>query len=177
VQGDEVLVIGAGTVGLTCAIWARIRGAQRITVVDPNGARRESASEFGATDALPSAGDAAPDRYDVAIECVGKPALLNECITAARPRGRIAVAGVCGEQDRLWSIAALMKEVTIAFAVYYSPAEFHTVIDAFRTGTVDPAPLVGCVADLASINEQFERLTAGSVSGKILVDPRSTVGG
>jgi len=176
-QGDEVLVVGAGAVGLTCATWARLRGARTVTVVDPNIERRARAPEFGATDVLASAGEAAPARYDVAIECVGKPGLLNECVTAARPNGRIVVVGVCGEEDHFWSIAALMKEVTIAFAVYYSPAEFRTVIDAFGTGAIDPAPLVGCVTELASIDEQFERLAAGSVSGKILLDPGSVGGG
>jgi 2-desacetyl-2-hydroxyethyl bacteriochlorophyllide A dehydrogenase len=176
-DGDEVLIVGAGTVGLTCASWARVRGAGRVTVVDPNAERRAKASELGADDVMVSAGDATTGRYDVAIECVGKPGLLNECVAAARPRGRIVVAGVCGEQDRFWSVAALMKEVTIAFAVYYSPADFRTVIDAFEGGTIDPAPLVGRVTGMVSIDEEFELLASGSVSGKILIDPASSTGG
>jgi 2-desacetyl-2-hydroxyethyl bacteriochlorophyllide A dehydrogenase len=175
-RGDEVLIVGAGTVGLTCLTWAGIRGAQSVTVADPNAERRAKALELGATDVLPSAGEAAPGRYDIAIECVGRPGLLDECVTAARPRGRIVVAGVCGEQDRFWSIAALMKEVTIAFAVYYSPAEFRTVIEAFDGGTIDPAPLIGRVTEIARIDEQFELLASASVSGKILVDPSQSGG-
>jgi 2-desacetyl-2-hydroxyethyl bacteriochlorophyllide A dehydrogenase len=175
--GDEVLIVGAGTVGLTCATWARIRGAQRVTVVDPIEERRARASELGASDVMPSAGDVTPGRYDVAIECVGKPGLLDQCVTAARPCGRIVVAGVCGEQERFWSIAALMKQVTIVFAVYYSPAEFRTVIDAFEGGTIDPAPLVGRVTPMGRLDEEFAVLASGSVSGKILVDPASVEGG
>ena len=105
--GDAVLVVGAGTVGLTSTTWARLRGAGRITVVDPNEARRDGAGAFGATDTLTSAAEAEPGGYDVAIECVGKPGLLDACIAAARPKGRIVVAGVCTEQDPFWSMAAL----------------------------------------------------------------------
>jgi 2-desacetyl-2-hydroxyethyl bacteriochlorophyllide A dehydrogenase len=169
--GDSVLVIGAGTVGLTSLTWASLRGAERIVVVDPNATRRAAAEQFGATDALASAGEAAPNSFDVAIECVGKPGLLDACITAIRPKGRIVVAGVCTEQDPFWSIAALMKELTIHFAVYYTPDEFRSVIDAFGSGAVEPGGLVGLTMKLDALPEAFDMLTAGSIAGKILIDP------
>ena len=169
--GDSVLVVGAGTVGLTSTTWARLRGAERITVVDPNAARRAAAEQFGATDGLALAGEATPNSFDVAIECVGKPGLLDACVTAARPKGRIVVAGVCTEQDPFWSIAALMKELTIHFAVYYTPEEFRSVIDAFGSGAVEPGVLVGRTIKLDALPEAFEMLMAGSIAGKILIDP------
>ena len=109
----------------------------------PTRARRAGAGSFGATDTLSSAAEAEPGGYDVAIECVGKPGLLDACIAAARPKGRIVVAGVCTEQDPFWSIAALMKELTIHFVVYYTPDEFRTVIEAFGAGAIEPGRLVG----------------------------------
>ena len=140
--GDAVLVVGAGTVGLTSITWARQRGATTITVADPNPERLDMARAFGATDTLDAALTADQNRYDVAIECVGKPGLLDQCIAATRAKGRLVVAGVCVEQDPFWSMAALMKELTIRFAVYYTPGEFRTVINAFATGAIDPGPLV-----------------------------------
>ena len=91
------------------------------------------AEAFGATDTLPTPLDADQNRYDVAIECVGSPGLLDQCIAATRAKGRIVVAGVCAEQDPFWSMAALMKELTIRFAVYYTPDEFRTVIERLST--------------------------------------------
>ena len=170
-HGDTVLVIGAGTVGLTTTMWARVRGAARITVVDPLARRRTHAATFGATDALAAAGEATPGGYDVVIECVGKPGLLDACVTAARPRGRIVVAGTCIEPDPFTSVAALMKEVSIRFAVYYTPDEFRTVIDAFASGTIDPGPLVGATMGLDSLDDGFDALAAGSTLGKILIQP------
>jgi (R,R)-butanediol dehydrogenase / meso-butanediol dehydrogenase / diacetyl reductase len=169
--GDSVLVVGAGTVGLTSMAWAALRGAGRITAVDPSEMRRSAASAFGATDVIADAAAAEPGAYDVAIECVGKPGLLDACIAGTRAKGRIVIAGVCTEQDPFWSMAALMKELTIHFAVYYTPDEFRTVIDAFSTGAVEPARLVGRTIGLDALAEGFDVLAAGSTPGKILVDP------
>ncbi len=164
-------MIGAGTVGLTTTTWAQVRGAARITVVDPLAQRRTHATAFGATDALAAVGDATPGGYDVVIECVGKPGLLDAGVTAARPRGRIVVAGTCIEPDAFLSVAALMKEVSIRFAVYYAPDEFRTVIDAFASGTIDPGPLIGTTLGLGSLDDGFDALAAGSTLGKILIQP------
>ena len=107
----------------------------------------------------------------MAIECVGKPGLLNDCIAATRSKGRIVVAGVCMEQDPFWSMAALMKELTIHFAVYYTPDEFRTVIEAFRSGAVAPGLLIGRTVGLSALPEAFDLLSNGSTPGKILIDP------
>jgi (R,R)-butanediol dehydrogenase / meso-butanediol dehydrogenase / diacetyl reductase len=169
--GDSVLVVGAGTVGLTSMTWARLRGAERITVADPNAARRSAAEGFGATDSLVSVSDAPPASYDVTIECVGKPGLLDQCIVATKPKGRIVVAGVCTEQDLFWPVAALLKELTIRFAAYYAPREFASVIDAFTSGVIDPVRIVGQTMQLEALPAAFDALMAGSVSGKILIEP------
>jgi (R,R)-butanediol dehydrogenase / meso-butanediol dehydrogenase / diacetyl reductase len=169
--GDSVLVVGAGTVGLTSITWARQRGAASITVADPNPDRLDMAREFGATDTLTAALDAEQNRYDVAIECVGKPGLLDACIAAVRAKGRIVVAGVCAEQDPFWSMAALMKELTIRFAVYYTPDEFRTVVSAFATGSIEPGRLVARTVALESLPDAFVSLADGTARGKILIDP------
>jgi (R,R)-butanediol dehydrogenase / meso-butanediol dehydrogenase / diacetyl reductase len=167
--GEAVLVIGAGTVGLTTTTWARVQGAGRITVVDPLTVRSAHAVGFGATDTLAASGDATPGAYDVAIECVGKPGLLDACISAVRPRGRIVVAGTCIEPDPFMSVAALMKEVSIHFAVYYAPEEFRTVVESFASGRIDPDRLVGATLSLDALDEGFDALAAGSTLGKILI--------
>jgi 2-desacetyl-2-hydroxyethyl bacteriochlorophyllide A dehydrogenase len=169
--GDAVLVVGAGTVGLTSTTWATLRGAGRVTVVDPNEDRRAGAEAFGASDVIADAAAAEPGAYDVAIECVGKPGLLDACIAATRAKGRIVIAGVCTEQDPFWSMAALMKELSIHFAVYYTPDEFRAVIEAFVSGAITPAQLVGRTVGLGSLNEAFDLLAASSTHGKIVIDP------
>jgi 2-desacetyl-2-hydroxyethyl bacteriochlorophyllide A dehydrogenase len=170
-QGDDVLVVGAGTVGLTTIAWARARGARRITAVDPVAARRAAAESFGATDVLTTAEAASPGGYDVVVECAGRPGLLDPCIAAARPKGRIVVAGVCVEPTPFLPLPALMKEVSISFAVYYTPGEFTAVIAAFGRGQIDPSPLMSRRLDLSLINDAFDDLARTATGGKILLTP------
>ena len=129
------------------------------------------AEAFGATDGLGDATQAEAGAYDVAIECVGKVGLLDACIAATRAKGRIVTAGVLMEQDPFWSVAALMKELTIHFAVYYTPEDFRTVIDAFSSGAIDPGRLVGKTVGIDALPDAFDLLGAGSTQGKILIDP------
>jgi (R,R)-butanediol dehydrogenase/meso-butanediol dehydrogenase/diacetyl reductase len=170
-KGDDVLVVGCGAVGLTTIAWACAEGARRITVVDPAPARRAAAETFGATDVLTSAEAAEPGGYDVVAECAGQPGLLDACVAAARPNGRIVVAGVCVEPAPFRQLAALMKEVSIGFAVYYTSAEFEAVIAAFASGQIDPSPLLARRLDLSLINDGFDDLARTATGGKILMTP------
>ena len=169
--GEDVLVVGAGTVGLTTIAWARALGAGRITAVDPVEARRAAARSFGATDLLASVAEAAPGGYGVVAECAGKPGLLDGCVAAARPRGRVVVAGLCMEPSPLTSIAALMKEVSISFAVYYTPAEFQAVIESFADGRIDPALLVSRRLGLTRLNDAADDLARTAAGAKTLIEP------
>ena len=170
-QGDDVLVVGAGPVGLTVIAWARAQAAGRITAADPAPARRATAQSVGATDVLTSAEMAAPGCYDVVVECAGKLGLLDACVAAARTRGRIVVAGVCPEPTPLTSVAALLREVSIGFAVYYTTGEFAAVIGAFSSGRIDPSPLISQRSDLSLVNEAFDDLARTASGAKILVEP------
>ncbi|MGF7239143.1 MAG: zinc-dependent alcohol dehydrogenase, partial [Frankia sp.] len=158
-RGNDVLVVGAGSVGLTTMAWARALGAGRITAVDPLAARQAIAESFGATDVLTSVDEAASGTYDVVVECVGKPGLLDACVDAARIRGRIVVAGVSIEPTPFMSVLALLKEVSIEFPVYYTPEEFRTVIAAFASGQIDPSGLVSRKVDRSRVDVAFEMLT------------------
>jgi (R,R)-butanediol dehydrogenase / meso-butanediol dehydrogenase / diacetyl reductase len=172
-SGDDVLVAGAGGVGLTTIAWARAKGANRVTAVDPDPQRCELARTMGATDVLPSVTDADPDAYDVALECVGRPELLQSCQSAVRPQGRIVISGACAEPTPIEPVTALLKELTIRFSVCYRPDEFREVITAFSRGAIDPAPLIGPTVGLTRIAEAFDLVRNGDVHGRVLVSPNA----
>src|SRR5262249_49588631 len=85
VLGEDVLVTGAGPIGLMATAVARHAGARYIVVSEPNPFRRELASRMGATRAIDPAADALPEiqrelgmveGFDVALEMSGNPAAL-----------------------------------------------------------------------------------------------------
>lgn len=169
--GDDVLIVGAGGVGLTTLVWTLKKGGARVTVADPDPGRRESARGTGATDVLDSASDAEAGAYDVVIECVGRPELVQACQPALRPRGRLVILGACSEPTPIEPITALLKELTIRYSVAYRPDEFREVIDAFASGEVDPGPTVGPTFELDRIGEAFAVVRAAQVQGRVAVAP------
>jgi (R,R)-butanediol dehydrogenase/meso-butanediol dehydrogenase/diacetyl reductase len=58
--GDNVLIVGAGGVGLTTLTWALQAGGVRVTVADPDSGRRQTAAALGASEVIASAADAEP---------------------------------------------------------------------------------------------------------------------
>jgi (R,R)-butanediol dehydrogenase / meso-butanediol dehydrogenase / diacetyl reductase len=169
--GEEVLIVGAGGVGLTTLVWALEKGAARVTVADPDLRRREFARSIGATEVLDSVAGADAASYDVAIECVGRPELVQACQVALRPLGRLVISGACAEPTPVEPITALLKELTIRYSVCYRPNEFREVIDAFSTGAVDPSAVIGRTLQLAQIAEAFDLVRAAEVDGRVLVVP------
>jgi (R,R)-butanediol dehydrogenase/meso-butanediol dehydrogenase/diacetyl reductase len=170
-SGDEVVIVGAGGVGLTTLVWALEKGAIRVTVVDPDRRRREFAQAIGATDVLESVTDAEAAGYDVAIECVGRSELVQACQLALRPLGRLVVSGACAEPTPVEPITALLKELTIRYSVCYRLNEFRQVIDAFSTGAVNPGAVIGHTLQLDRIADAFDLVRGAGVDGRVLVVP------
>lgn len=103
--GSSVAVIGAGAVGLSAVMAARIAGARTIVALDINPKRIELALELGAThgfkaDADSYSGHAAtagcPMGFDYIFDTTGITALVNEAIAALAPRGELAMVGAYG---------------------------------------------------------------------------------
>jgi len=171
--GDDVLIVGAGGVGLTTLAWTLKKGAARVTVADPNPGRRAAAATMGATDVLGSAADAMAGAYDAAIECVGRPELVQACQPALRPLGRLVIAGACSELTVIEPVIALLKELTIRYSVCYRPDEFGEVITAFASGVLDPSPMIGPTLGLTQLHEAFDLVRNGSVHARVLVSSRA----
>jgi (R,R)-butanediol dehydrogenase / meso-butanediol dehydrogenase / diacetyl reductase len=151
-SGERVLIIGAGPIGAAVALFARADGSLTMTW----------AARF---EALAGGGP------EVVFECVGLPGMLHEAVTLAGLRGRIVVAGVVFEEDRLPPLTALGKEVSIAYSQGYTERDFAAVIDALAAGRIDAAPLHSATIRLDELPETFESLRSNSPHCKVLVDP------
>ena len=158
--GDRVLVIGGGSVGTAVSIWARRHGALEVVVSDPSPDRRDDAGGFGATAVHDPGEGPLPTGFDVVIECVGAPGLIQSAIGAVATRGRVVVAGVCTGPDTLVPVVAVMKEVDLRFAVYYRIGEFAGAAALLARGDVDMARFVGRRVGFDGVAEAFSQLTS-----------------
>ncbi|WP_121255698.1 zinc-dependent alcohol dehydrogenase [Nocardioides ferulae] len=100
-DGDDVLVVGAGPIGVLACAVARRAGAARVFVSEPLAHRRATAQRFGA-DAAWSPEEAERELLaatsgrgvDVVVEMAGVDAALTTAVACARPGARIAVGGI-----------------------------------------------------------------------------------
>jgi (R,R)-butanediol dehydrogenase/meso-butanediol dehydrogenase/diacetyl reductase len=168
---ERVLIIGGGNVGAAVSTWARRLGAGEIVISDSSSARRDGATDFGAT-ASHDPGDGPPEgSFDVVFECVGLPGLVQDAIDAAAVHGRVVVAGVCLVHDQIRHVPAVMKEVQVRYAVYYRSEEFAAAAALLESGTLDPTDFVTRTVTLDAVGQAFDDLQSGSGDRKVLVDP------
>ena len=177
VAEKDVLVIGAGPIGLACAIWSRFLGARSVVLSEMSPTRLEMARTLGFTDFVDPAGDvgaqfealtgAAPA---VQIECVGAPGLLQACIERAPARGVIMGIGVCDNPDEIVPLTAFLKELRIQWAVGYEKEDFQFAIDMMVAGRVDASAMITDVIGLDSVPDAFEALRSPSGQCKVLID-------
>jgi threonine 3-dehydrogenase len=120
--GEDVLVSGAGPIGLMATAVARHAGARHIVVSEPNATRREIALRMGATVAVdPRERDLREvgrdlglvEGYDVAMEMSGNAAALRAAIGSMAHGGGVAILGIPTEEISLDVNEIVFKMLTL----------------------------------------------------------------
>lgn len=145
--GDDVLVVGAGIIGLMAAKVAELMGAARRIMVDTNDARLAHAASWGAThtvnprqEGLPEAlARIAPEGVDRAIDAVGLPQTRRDCIGAVRPGGSVSFVGLHDDETAVPGNTIVRQEIEIRGSFSYSDDDFHTSLQLLEDGAVAPA--------------------------------------
>jgi 2-desacetyl-2-hydroxyethyl bacteriochlorophyllide A dehydrogenase len=149
--GDVVLVVGAGPVGVLCAMAARAQGASRVVVADPVAERLEQAHRITGAGVLPGGpglGDrlrgVVPGGADVVIESVGAPAALADALNCVRDGGVVSVIGVHGEESMTIPSGEMFRHgVTLRMC---GPSNvqgvWHDVLAAIQAGAVRPSAVL-----------------------------------
>jgi L-iditol 2-dehydrogenase len=104
--GDTVLVLGSGPVGLSCVIFALMRGALKVLCVGAPENRLAAARLVGAADTLNIETCAEPEARrrwvlentrgrgaDITIEATGSPAAVTQAMRYTRDAGRVVIVG------------------------------------------------------------------------------------
>lgn len=178
--GSRVMVIGAGPIGLTVALWARFFGAREVVVSELAPSRAALAVKMGATRVIrpdPAGGaeqlleqfiDVAGGPPEVIFECVGAPGLLQQCIEMAPQRGKIVPVGVCEQPDNIMPFFGLIKELRIQFAIAYTRDDFDTCLAMLAEKRIDVSAMVTDIVGLDELPEAFEALRTPSHQCKVL---------
>ncbi|BDZ64759.1 alcohol dehydrogenase catalytic domain-containing protein [Agromyces mangrovi Wang et al. 2018] len=93
-RDQELVIFGAGSIGLMAIILGRAEGATGIRVVEPNPTRRSAAAALGAVQAVAAAEELHASEFDLALDASGHPVAIGQAIDALGPRGRLVQMGV-----------------------------------------------------------------------------------
>jgi (R,R)-butanediol dehydrogenase/meso-butanediol dehydrogenase/diacetyl reductase len=179
--GDNVLVIGAGPVGLAVTAFARAAGAREVIVSEYAQIRRSSAAKFGASQCIDPAVEDVKEAFvrhagappDVVFECVGVPGMIKRCISFVKFGGRVVVVGVCMLEDTFKPLSAISKEISLIFAYAYERRDWPVVLDFLHRGKIDPSHMITDVVSLDALPAAFEALRKPSSQIKLLVQHAS----
>jgi Zn-dependent alcohol dehydrogenase len=180
--GSSVAVFGAGGVGLSIIMGAKLAGAGRIIAVDRSEAKGDIALDFGATDfcmAGPDTNDSIRALTegrgaDYVFEAIGLPAVQEQCLDATRPGGMLVLVGISpmGSHTNLPGALITRQEKTVAGS-YYGTAnptrDFPLYADLYLKGKLDLDRLVSKTYSLDQINEAYADMLSGEIARGLIV--------
>ncbi|WP_308797889.1 zinc-dependent alcohol dehydrogenase [Agromyces silvae] len=167
----RVLVIGPGTIGVLCALFAAAAGAD-VTLLG----RREGSAALPRRLGLRVSIDAAAvarETWDAVIDATDAPTMPAFALDVVAPAGRVVLVGVSPTPSLVDSRVSVHKDATIV-GVLGGSAGIAEAIEAFATGRVDPVPLIAETIGLADLDGELagRRAHADGSPPKVVVDPR-----
>lgn len=175
--GDNVMVVGAGNIGMLMIQLAKHAGAFKVIAVEPNEKRREKARSFGADICInPLKEDtrallAAEGIYNIekVIDCAGLISTAEYSVEHAGRGATVMLFGLTGPDDTmgLKPFEVFQKELTIK-ASFVNPNTFEKAGRLLQSGAVKVDDIISHIVPLDDIQKVFEdKLYAKE--GKVLI--------
>jgi threonine 3-dehydrogenase len=176
--GEDVLITGAGPIGMMATAIARHVGARYIVITDINDFRLELAETMGADRELNVTRDSVTDviaelgmkeGFDVGLEMSGNPAALHDMITTMDNGGNIALLGIPPKQAPIDWNDIVFKGLTLQGI--YGRRMFETwykMLAMLETG-LDVSNVITHHFPADDFEEAFATVRAGE-AGKVILD-------
>jgi D-arabinose 1-dehydrogenase-like Zn-dependent alcohol dehydrogenase len=173
---DWVAVIGCGGLGLVAISVLRAKGIRNIIACDVDEAKLDAARKQGAklvldtraSDAAQKLAALAKGSLAAAIDLVGMPATHAVAYPALRKGGRYILCGLFGGELTLPMPPIAQRAVGIVGSYVGNLQELREVVALAKKKKLKPTPVQTRPAD--EVNEILERLKAGMVLGRVVLD-------
>jgi threonine 3-dehydrogenase len=178
VLGEDVLITGAGPIGLMAIPVVRYAGARHVVVTDLNPFRLELALKMGATLAVNSSETplAAVQKqlgmmegFDVGLEMSGSPAALKEMIANMCHGGKIAILGIPARETPLDYRPVIFNMLTIKGIYGREMYETWYKMAVMLESGVNISPVITHRFDYTDFELGFEAMISGE-AGKVVLD-------
>lgn len=176
--GEDVLITGAGPIGIMATKIARFVGAHRIVVTDINEQRLFLAEQAGATRVInplkESLLEVMPKIYmkegfDVGLEMSGSPSALQDMVQAMNYGGKLALLGILPSQTPIDWMAVIFKSLSLKGIYGREMYETWYKMTALLQSGLDISEVITHQFPASHFEEAFALMKEGKC-GKVLLD-------
>jgi threonine 3-dehydrogenase len=176
--GEDVLITGAGPIGIMAAAVARHAGARNVVITDVSEYRLELACKFGVDLALNVAGQSIKESqqslgmregFDVGLEMSGRPEALREMIANMTHGGRIAMLGLPSQEFAVDFARVVTSMITIKGIYGREMYETWYAMSVLLEGGLDLSPLITGCYPYEDFDSAFDEAASGNC-GKVVLD-------
>jgi threonine dehydrogenase-like Zn-dependent dehydrogenase len=167
----NVVVFGAGTIGLLSFLTAQILGASRVIVVDTNESRLKNPQSLGATGTItpkdPSyiqkIKDAmGPSGIDVVIDAAGFQSTRLAAVELINPGGTVMNIGLGIDKTEIPVNICIRNEIKLLGSFSYQNQDFEDALELLKSGRIDQSQWSE-IRSLKAGNQAFQDLVQGKV--------------
>ena len=175
--GEDVLITGAGPIGIIAAGICRFAGARRVIITDLNDDRLELARKMGVDAAVNTLRDDLPrimkekkltEGFDVGLEMSGSGAALQQMIQNMRNGGKISLLGISNKPVPMDMNTIITKGLTLQGIYGRKMDNWHQMSYMVQAG-LDLTPVITHRFHYTEFEQGFAAMNSGK-SGKVILD-------
>ena len=176
--GEDVLITGAGPIGIMAAAVARHAGARNVVITDVNEYRLALAQEMGVNRAVNVAQQSLEDvmtelgmteGFDVGLEMSGNSAAFSQMLKLMNHGGKVSILGIPSADTNIDWNQVIFKMLTLKGIYGREMFETWYKMGAMLQSGLNLEPIITHRFPVSQYQEAFEIMASGK-SGKIVLD-------
>jgi threonine 3-dehydrogenase len=178
VLGEDVLITGAGPIGIMAAAIVRHAGARYVVITDVNPFRLELARKMGVTQAVHPEQTSLEDvqkelgmveGFDVGLEMSGNPSAFRDMLRSMCHGGKIAMLGIPDQEMAIDWNTVIFNMLTLKGIYGREMYETWYKMTVMLQGGLDIKPVITHRFHYSDYEEAFQIMRSGE-SGKVVLD-------
>ena len=178
---DDVLIVGAGPIGLFHLQLAKIAGARKVIVSEPNEQRRKVAAELGADIVVDPMNENLEEivkretnglGMDVIVMAIGVPPLVNPTLKLCKKGGTVNLfAGFAGTGECKIEVNTIhYNEINVNGSTAYKLEDYLAAAEMIKSGKIDADKIVTHKFKIEDFQKAYDVCVAGT-GLKVIIEP------
>ena len=167
IEGQTILVVGSGTIGLMITACAKVKNPAKIIVSDLSDTRLSVARNMGADVTINASevdvreaimANTGGRGVDVSFEAVGITLACVQSLENLRSGGKAIWLGQGMKTVEIGMLDIVTRELTVSGSFTYGLEDFKSAVAMLNSGSIDPEPIISEVVPMGQGALWFEKL-------------------